>query len=52
MPVFTHNSFNERGTQLCPCGINGYPQNFTVTSRADIHMPTANSSSPPIGRKA
>ena len=44
MPVFTHNSFSEGGTQLCPCGINGYPQHFTVASGADIHMPTAISS--------
>jgi len=41
VPVFTHNSLDEGGAQLCPCGIaTATPQHFTVASRADIHMPT------------
>ena len=41
VPVFTHNSLDEGGAQLCPCGIaTATPQHFTVASRASIHMPT------------
>jgi hypothetical protein len=40
VPVFTHNSLDEGGAQLCPCGIaTATPQHFTVASQADIHMP-------------
>ena len=41
VPVFTYNSLDEGGAQLCPCGIATVtPQHFTVASRANIHMPT------------
>ena len=41
VPVFTYNSLDEGGAQLCPCGIATItPQHFTVASRASIHMPT------------
>jgi hypothetical protein len=39
--VFTHNSLDEGGAQLCPCGIaTATPQHVTVASRENIHMPT------------
>ena len=39
--MFTYNSLDEGGAQLCPCGIAMVtPQHFTMASRADIHMPT------------
>ena len=39
--MFAHNSLDEGGAQLCPCGIaTATPQHFTVASRANIHMPT------------
>jgi len=39
--VFTYNSLDEGGAQLCPCGIATItPQHFTVASRANIHMLT------------
>ena len=39
--MFTYNSLDEGGAQLCPCGIaTANPQHFTVASRANIHMPT------------
>ena len=38
--MFTDDSLDEGGAQLCPCGIaTATPQHFTVASRADIHMP-------------
>jgi hypothetical protein len=38
--VFTVDSLDEGGAQLCPCGIaTTTPQHFTVASRTDIHMP-------------
>src|SRR4051794_8006768 len=40
VPVFTDDSLDEGGAQLCPCGIaTATPQHFTVASRPDIHMP-------------
>jgi len=44
--VFTYNSLDEGGAQLCPCGIATVTsQHFTMASRANNHMPPA--SSPP-----
>jgi hypothetical protein len=41
VPVFTYNSLDEGGAQLCPCGIATItPQHFIVASRANIHMLT------------
>ena len=41
VPVFTVDSLDEGGAQLCPCGIaTATPQHFTVASGTDIHMPT------------
>ena len=41
VPVFTVDSLDEGGAQLCPCGIaTATPQHFTVASRMHIHMPT------------
>jgi hypothetical protein len=38
--VFTDDSLDEGGAQLCPCGIaTATPQHFTVASHTDIHMP-------------
>ena len=40
--MFTYNSLDEGGAQLCPCGIATVtPQHFTVASRANIHMLTS-----------
>ena len=40
VPVFTADSLDEGGAQLCPCGIaTATPQHFTVASRTDIHKP-------------
>ena len=39
--MFTYNSLDEGGAQLCPCGIATVtPQHFTVASRANIHTLT------------
>ena len=39
--MFTVDSLDEGGAQLCPCGIaTATPQHFTVASGIDIHMPT------------
>ena len=41
VPVFTVDSLDEGGAQLCPCGIaTATPQHFTVASKVNIHMPT------------
>jgi len=41
VPVFTVDSLDEGGAQLCPCGIATVtPQHFTVASKVNIHMPT------------
>ena len=38
--MFTDDSLDEGGAQLCPCGIaTATPQHFTVASHTDIHMP-------------
>ena len=38
--MFTDDSLDEGGAQLCPCGIaTATPQHFTVVSHTDIHMP-------------
>ena len=51
VPVFTYNSLDEGGAQLCPCGIATVtPQHFTVASRANIHMPTREFPIPTISR--
>jgi hypothetical protein len=51
VPVFTHNSLDEGGAQLCPCGIaTATPQHFTVASRTNIHMPTRKFPTPTISR--
>jgi hypothetical protein len=40
VPVFTDDSLNEGGAQLCPCGIaTATPQHFTMASKTDNHMP-------------
>ena len=37
--MFTYNSLDEGGAQLCPCGIATVtPQHFTVASQDDTHM--------------
>ena len=41
VPVFTVDSLDEGGAQLCPCGIaTTTPQHVTVASRVDIRKPT------------
>ncbi len=41
VPVFTDDSLDEGGAQLCPCGIAmATPQHFTMASKTDNHTPT------------
>jgi hypothetical protein len=48
VPVFTHNSLDDAGAQLYPCGIaTTTPQHFTVASRDDIHKPAPEFPVPP-----
>jgi hypothetical protein len=40
VPVFTDDSLDEGGAQLCPCGIaTATPQHYTMASKTDNQMP-------------